>query len=138
MSNGISYKLVVATGGVAFAIIAVFAYLMLDAQRRQLLAEVERSANQLSETIKSSTHYDMLHNRSESVHRIINTIGAQEGIEKVRIFNKEGEIIHSTDPGDLGHMVDQHTEACDMCHALDKPLERVPASERTRIFTAAS
>jgi two-component system NtrC family sensor kinase len=136
--NGISYKLIVATCGVAFAIIAVFAYLMLDAQRRQLLAEVERSANQLSDTIKSSTHYDMLHNRSESIQRIINTIAAQEGIEKVRIFNKDGEIIRSTDPGDLGHMVDQHTEACDMCHAVDKPLERVPASERTRIFTAAN
>jgi two-component system NtrC family sensor kinase len=136
--NRISYKLIVATGGVAFAIITVFAYLMLDAQRQQLLAEVERNANQLSDTIKSSTHHDMLLNRSESVHRIINTIGAQEGIEKVRIFNKEGEIILSTDPGDLGQMVDQHTEACDMCHAADKPLERVPASERTRIFTAAS
>ncbi len=138
MWNRISVKLIVATCGVAFAIITIFAYLMLEAQRRQLLAEVERSANQLSETIKSSTHYDMLLNRSESVHRIINTIGAQEGIEKVRIFNKEGEIIRSTDPGDIGQMVDQHTEACDMCHAADKPLERVPASERTRIFTAAS
>jgi two-component system NtrC family sensor kinase len=136
--NRISYKLIVATGGVAFAIITVFAYLMLDAQRRQLLAEVERNANQLSETIKSSTRHDMMLDRPESVHRIINTIGAQEGIEKVRIFNKEGEIILSTDPGDLGHMVDQHTEACDMCHTADKPLERVPASERTRIFTAAS
>ncbi len=136
--KGISSKLIVATGGVAFAIIAVFAYLILDAQRRQLLAEVERSANQLSETIKRSTHHDMLLNRPQSVHRIINTIGAQEGIEKVRIFNKEGEIILSTEPGDLGQMVDQHTEACDMCHAADKPLERVPASERTRIFTAAS
>ena len=138
MRSGIRYKLIVATCGVAFAIITIFAYLMLQAQRRQLLAEVERSANQLSETIKSSTHYDMLLNRSESVHRIINTIGAQEGIEKVRIFNKEGRIIRSTDPGDIGQMVDQHTEACDMCHAADKPLERVPASERTRIFTSAS
>jgi two-component system NtrC family sensor kinase len=136
--NKISYKLILATGGAAFAIIAVFAFLMLEAQRRQLLTEVERSANQLSETIKSSTHHDMLLNRSESVHRIIKTIGAQEGIEKVRIFNKEGEVILSTDPGDLGRMVDQHTEACDMCHAADQPLERVPASERTRIFTATS
>jgi two-component system NtrC family sensor kinase len=100
--------------------------------------EVERSANQLSETIKSSTRHDMLLNQSESVHRIINTIGEQDGIEKVRIFNKEGAIILSTDPGDLGRMVDQHTEACDMCHAADEPLERVPASARTRIFTAAS
>ena len=138
MWKRISYKLIAATGGVAFAIIAVFAYLMLDAHRQQLLAEVERSASLLSETIKSSTRHDMLLNRSESVHRMINTIGAQEGIEKVRIFNKEGEIIRSTDPGDLGRMVDQHTEACDMCHAADEPLERVPASERTRIFTAAS
>jgi len=87
MWNRISYKLIVATGGVAFVIIAVFAYLMLDAQRRQLLAEVERNANQLSETIKSSTRHDMMLDRPESVHRIINTIGAQEGIEKVRIFN---------------------------------------------------
>jgi two-component system NtrC family sensor kinase len=134
----ISSKLIVTTGSVAFVIIAVFAYLILDAQHRQLLVEIERSANQLSETIKSSTRQDMLLNRSESVHRIINTIGAQEGIEKVRIFNKEGEIILSTDPGDLGGMVDQHTEACDMCHAADEPLERVPASARTRIFTAAS
>jgi two-component system NtrC family sensor kinase len=136
--NRISYKLIIATGGVTFVIITVFAYLMLDAQHRQLLVEIERSANQLSETIKSSTRHDMLLNQSESVQRIINTIGEQEGIEKVRIFNKEGEIILSSDPGDLGGMVDQHTEACDMCHAADEPLERVPASERTRIFTAAS
>ena len=138
MWNRISFKLIVATGGVAFAIITVFAYLILDAQQRQLLSELERGANQLSETIKSSTRHDMLLNRSESVDRIINTIAAQDGIEKVRIFNKEGEIILSTEPGDLGRMVDQQTEACDMCHTADEPLEKVAASKRTRVFTAAS
>ena len=81
MWNRISFKLIVATGGVAFAIITVFAYLILDAQQRQLLSELERSANQLSETIKSSTRHDMLLNRSESVDRIINTIAAQDGID---------------------------------------------------------
>jgi two-component system NtrC family sensor kinase len=136
--NRISFKLIVATGGVAFAIITVFAYLILDAQQQQLLSELERSANQLSETIKSSTRHDMLLNRSESVDRIINTIAAQDGIEKVRIFNKEGEIILSTESGDLGRMVDQQTEACDMCHAADEPLEKVAASKRTRVFRAAS
>ena len=47
MWNRISYKLIVATAGVAFAIITVFAYLMLDAQRRQLLAEVEEEPPQV-------------------------------------------------------------------------------------------
>jgi two-component system NtrC family sensor kinase len=80
----------------------------------------------------------MLLNQRESVHRIINTIGKQEGIEKVRIFNKEGEIIFSTDSLDVGKMVDKKTEACYACHAADQPLERLPISERTRIFQASA
>ena len=67
----------------------------------------------------------MLLNQRESVHRIITTIGKQPGIQKVRIFNKDGTIILSTDPADTGHMVDIHAEACDGCHAANKPLERL-------------
>jgi two-component system NtrC family sensor kinase len=137
MRTRISYKLITAVGMVAIVIIGVFAYLILDSQQQQLLANLELSANQLSETIKSSTRDDMMLNQPEAVHRIISTIGAQEGIEKVRIFNKEGEIILSTDSLDTGHMVDKETEACYMCHAADRPLDKVPISERTRIFQSA-
>jgi len=137
METRISYKLITAVGVVAIVIIGVFAYLILDSQQQQLIADLELSANQLSETIKSSTRDDMMQDQPEAVHRIINTIGAQEGIEKVRIFNKEGEIILSTDSLDIGHMVDKETEACYMCHAADQPLEKVPISERTRIFHSA-
>ncbi|MCI0691079.1 ATP-binding protein [candidate division KSB1 bacterium] len=134
----ISYKLIAAVGGVAVAIIGIFAYLILNAHQRQLIAELERNAHQLSETVKSSTKYDMLLNQRESVHRIINTIGGQEGIEKVRVFNKDGAIIFSTDSADVGHMVDKQTESCYACHAADQPLERLSISERTRIFRAGS
>jgi two-component system NtrC family sensor kinase len=72
------------------------------------------------------------------MHRIINTIGKQKSIEKIRIFNKEGEIIFSTDSLDTGKMVDKQTEACYACHAADQPLERLSVSERTRIFRAGS
>lgn len=136
MTSKISYKLIAAVAGVALVIIGVFAFLMLRAQQQQLVAELERSAHQLSETVKSSTKYDMLLNQRESVHRIINTIGEQQGIEKVRIFNKEGAIIFSTDTLDLGKMVDKNAEACYACHAADQALERLPIAERTRIFKA--
>jgi two-component system NtrC family sensor kinase len=66
------------------------------------------------------------------------TIGGQEGIEKVRVFNKEGAIIFSTDSLDAGKMVDKKAEACYACHTADRPLERLPISERTRIFRTAS
>ncbi len=132
----ISHKLIIAVVVVALALLGVFAYLILTTQRAQQLKELERSAHQLSETVKSSTKYDMLLNQRESVHRIINTIGAQPGIEKVRIFNKEGAIIFSTDTLDVGKLVDKKAEACYACHAADQPLERVPIEDRTRIFQA--
>jgi two-component system NtrC family sensor kinase len=134
MRTRISQKLIVGVGSVAVVIIGFFAYGILDAYKQHLINEVRRSAHQLSETVKSSTHYDMLLNQRESVHRIINTIGKQEGIKKVRIFNKDGAIIYSTDYLDVGQMVDKRAEACYACHAVDRPLERLPILERTRIF----
>ena len=134
MITKISYKLIFAVGGVALIIIGVFAYVILNAHQRQLISELRRSAHQLSETVKNSTRYDMLLNQRESVHRIITTIGKQEGIKKVRIFNKDGAIIFSTDPLDAGQMVDKRAEACYVCHAANQPLERLPIAERTRIF----
>jgi len=134
MRAKISYKLIAAVGGVAALIIGIFAYVILSAHEAQLIRELRRSADQLSTTIKSSTRYDMLLNSRESVHRIITTIGKQPGIQKVRIFNKDGAIILSTDPDDMGRMVDIHAEACDGCHAANKPLERLDIPDRTRIF----
>ena len=136
MQTKVSSKLIAAVGIVAIVIIGIFAYLILQAQQRQLIAELEQNAHQLSETVKSSTKYDMLLNQRESVYRIIQTIGKQEGIEKVRIFNKEGAIIFSTDSQDVGKMVDKRTEACYVCHAADQPLERLSIAQRTRIFAA--
>ncbi len=133
----VSYKIIVAVGGVTVVIIGIFAYLILNAQQRMLIAELELSAHQLSETVKSSTKYDMLLNQRESVYRIINTIGSQSGIQKVRIFNKEGTIINSTDPTDIGKMVDKKAEACYACHAAGRALEKLPISETTRIFPAS-
>lgn len=136
MKSKISIKLIFAVASVTITISGVFSYFIIDSQQKAMVAQIEHNANQLSETIKSSTKYDMLLNRREHVHRIINTIGKQEGIEKVRIFNKEGEIIYSPDSTDIGKMVDKRAEACYACHAADQPLEQLSIPERARIFTA--
>ena len=126
MQFKISYKIITAVGGVTVAIIGIFAYLNLKAQKDQLNAELERSAHQLIETVKSSTKYDMLKNQTDVLYHTINAIGRQNGIEKVRIFNKEGRIIFSTEAADVGKMLDKKEEACYACHAADQPLQRLP------------
>lgn len=134
MKNKIVYKLILAVGSVTVVIIAIFSYLIISSQKEALIAQVEHNAHQLSETIKGSARYDMLLNHREGVHRIIDTIGKQDGIENVRIFNKVGEIIYSPDKADIGTMVDKQAEACYACHAEDQPLERLSITERTRVY----
>lgn len=134
MFNRIGFKLTVGVGITTILIIGVYAYINIQSQTEVLLAEVERHANQLSETIKKSTHFDMLANRREGIYNIINTIGKEPGIQEVRVFNKPGEIIYSAKEEDIGKMLDKKAEACYACHAADEPLDRLTIDERTRVY----
>jgi two-component system NtrC family sensor kinase len=130
----IGTRVIVGVAVVTAATIGGLAVLILRAHRAELVAELTRGANQLSETIKSSTHDDMLENRRDRLHRQIETIGRQEGIERVRIFNKDGRIMFSSDPREIGTALDKNAEACYACHAVGAPLERLPIQARARIY----
>jgi len=135
MLNKISYKLILAVGGVTITTIVIFSYFIIESQHKAMIEQLEQTSSRCSETIKSGTKYDMLLNQREHNYRIIETIGEQEDIEKIRIFNKLGEIIFSTDKNEINHMVDKKAESCFGCHVEDAPLEKLSIPERTRIFT---
>lgn len=134
MFKKIGFKLIVAVGLTAILIIGIFSFYSIRSHSDALIAEVERHANQLSETVIHSTRYDMLLNQQDRIHKIIETIGKQPGIHDVRVLNKVGEIIYSSHEEDIGKMVDKNAESCYACHAKDEPLQRLPIKERTRIF----
>lgn len=121
-------------GAILVVALGIFTYVSINSQKKQLIGEVLRGASRISETVKRSTRYDMLKYQSEDVHKIIETIGEQEGIEKIRVFNKEGEIMFSTDKKEIGSMVDKKAEACYACHSAERPLEKLPIPERNRIY----
>ena len=134
MRTRIGTQVILGVGLVTALTIGVMSALILRSHRAQLVAELTRGANQLSETIKSSTHYDMLENRRENLHRQIQTIGRQEGIEKVRLFNKEGQIMFSSETAEIGRSLDKRAEACYACHTAGRPLEKLPIPARARIY----
>jgi two-component system NtrC family sensor kinase len=134
MKKMLGAQLIVAVVCASVAILATFSFFVVRAERRAMIAQVQNNAVQLSETIKSATRHAMLVNHRENVHRIIDTIGAQEGIDRVQIFNKEGIIIYSPEPALEGRMVDKRAEACYVCHEADSPLERLHQEDRTRVF----
>jgi two-component system NtrC family sensor kinase len=134
MRSRIGSQLILGVGLVTAATIAITAATFLRAERNQLVAELTRDADRLSETIKNTMHDDMLENRRDNLHRQITNIGRQPGIDRVRLFNKEGEIMFSSNPADAGRTLDKRGEACYACHAEGRPLERLPTTARARIF----
>jgi two-component system NtrC family sensor kinase len=128
---------ILSVGLVTALTIGVTATLVLRAHETDLIDEVYWSADQLGAVIPRSTRYDMLGNRRESLHRQIEAVGEQEGIGVVRVFNKEGRIVFSSDDAEIGTAVDKQAEACYGCHAAGQPLERPPIDLRSRIFTAS-
>jgi two-component system NtrC family sensor kinase len=134
--KSIGAKLILVVGFILISSIGIYAYVNIASQKKQLTDEVLRGALRISETVRRSTRYDMLRDASDDVHQIIETIGEQEGLEKIRVFNKDGQIMFSTDKSDIGEMVDKKAEACYACHSAEKPLERLDMPERSRIFRA--
>jgi len=134
--RSISVKLIVAVGLVTSVTVGTYAALSLKAQRDQLQQQMVWSAQLLSEVIRRSLHDHMLLYQTEQLHRAIDAIGIQEGIERVRIFNGLGEIIYSSDKPEMGTLVDKSAEQCTICHAREQPFTRLNSSERMRVFSA--
>ena len=134
MLKKIGFRLISVVAFTSLIIIGVFAYFNIKSQSHSLIAEVERHANQLGETVVSSTRFDMMLNQRDRIQQTINSIGTQPQIRDVRIINKIGEIIYSSDSTNINKMVDKRAESCYACHAEDKPLEQISITERTRIF----
>ncbi|UCB52007.1 MAG: HAMP domain-containing protein [Candidatus Zixiibacteriota bacterium] len=138
LSKSIGARVILVVGFILILSIGIYAYVNVASQKKQLTEEVMRGAFRISETVRRSTRYDMLKNQSDDVHQIIETIGEQEGLEKIRVFNKDGKIMFSTDKLEIGEMVDKKAEACYACHSAEKPLERLTTPDRSRIFTSRS
>jgi PAS domain S-box-containing protein len=136
--RSLGFKLICSVGVIAVLVIGVYASVSIKTERDQLIQEVIRGANLVSETIKRGLREDMLTYQPERLHRAIDAIGTQEGMEKVRIFNSVGQIIYSSDRTEMGKMVDTSAEQCYACHVKEKPFERLATSARSRIFRGSA
>ena len=63
---------------------------------------MKQSAERITDLILRSTHYEMLRNDREALYNVIQELGSEPGIQRIRIFNKEGRITFSTDAAEVG------------------------------------
>ncbi len=134
--RSLGYKIILSAAIITLVGVGLFTYFNLKAQEEQFIRQVLQGAGQMTDTLKRATRYDMLLNHRDALYNIIETVGGQEGIERVRIFNKEGKITFSSDKKEIDSLVDKQAESCYVCHSKEKPLEKVSSSETSRTFMA--
>lgn len=135
MHKRLALKLIFSLTIIVVLVEGISAYLNTKRQEKELLDAMILGADQLSRSITSATWHAMLADHRSAAYEVMQTIALKQGINKIRIFNKEGYVMFSTDPEDP-KQVDKDAEACAMCHSSLQPLVKVDVPSRARIFRA--
>ncbi|WP_239026908.1 sensor histidine kinase [Geomonas oryzisoli] len=131
-------KLALAIGLVLLCTMALFAYLNLRSLKGLLLQEAISEADHITETIIRTTHNQMLRDDRPLFYKTIEEIGNQQGVERIRLINKTGRIIFSTDDAETGTVLGKHSEVCAVCHGGPELLLTAPSKNRSRRFYGKS
>jgi two-component system, NtrC family, sensor kinase len=138
VSHGISAKLNLLLIGGMMLIFAVLGYLNVRLHRQHLEQNTLLSAERISDVIKHGTTDYMLRNDRDGLYRSIQTLAAEPGMQKIRIFDQEGRITYTTDAAEQSRVVDKRAEACYACHAQSQPLAKLNRPDRFRIYRSAA
>jgi two-component system NtrC family sensor kinase len=134
LTRTIAFRLFLLIASLQTVILFILAYATISIQQSTLMEDLQTSAVRISEVIARSTRHSMMYDRKEDVHEIIRSIGREPGIDGIRVYNKQGEVVFATVAEDLGKRVDLNGEACVICHAGEK-LETPATQEQLRIFS---
>ncbi|HUX60914.1 MAG TPA: ATP-binding protein [Ignavibacteriaceae bacterium] len=132
--NRLSVRLIISISFILVTIFSVYTYIIVKNLDKYLTEARFESAYNISDLIKKSTRYSMLLNRREDVHQIIKTLGTEIGVKNIRIYNKQGLIIFSTDSSEILKKVNVTAEACIVCHNSTIPIQSITNQNKIRIY----
>jgi len=117
------------TGFVVVCCILLYSIMKTDMTNDVITYETNQAR-----TIVKSTRYAMLHDDRESLGNIIDNIGTQENVEHVRIFNKKGFIMFSSNHMETGRLMDKNAAGCVECHSSPVPSATLGDMKQARRF----
>jgi two-component system NtrC family sensor kinase len=130
----LSTRIALPAGFFAAISVAALSWALIRTQREHALEEAVLGSESLAETVLLTIEHEMRVNERDAIREIVRTVGEQEGIESLRIFNKDGRISFASNPADEGKVVDEQAEACVTCHSGPTPLRVLDPENRSWIF----
>ena len=134
MFNRFAAKAIVPVALSLTGFVIVCSLMLYSSIKEGFMRDAVRQETSLADTVVSSTRYTMMTDDRKSLYQIIDSIGTQKGIEHLRIFNKEGVIMFSSNPEELNQVVDKTTAGCIECHSGPEPAVRLGSMQLARRF----
>ena len=107
--------------------------------QRDLVDQLARSTALLADSIQTTAQQAMLEARPEHAYDGLERVGRLEGVHRVRVLDKRGKVVFSTEPSDVGMTIRQDGRACAACHGgRAQPLSRTPARDRAQVLDTAA
>jgi len=85
---------------IVIIVAAVSGLVNVKTEERQQLNTIILGADQLSKGITSATWHAMLDDHREAAYEVMRTIALKQGIDRIRMFNRAGQVMFSTSAED--------------------------------------
>ena len=134
MPRRLARKLMLSITVIVVIVAAVSVWVNVSTEEQQLLRTMTLGADQLSKAITSATWHAMLDDHRAAAYEMMQTIALKQGIDRIRMFNRVGQVMFSTNAEDLQSSVDLKSHTCAMCHAPGAPRYQLDLISRVRVF----
>jgi len=85
---------------IVIIVAAVSGLVNVKTEEEQSVTTIKLGAEQLSKAITSAIWHAMLDNHREAAYQVMQTIAEKQGIDRIRMFNRAGQVMFSTNSED--------------------------------------
>ncbi len=103
------------------AVLAVYAVVSFRSTQEHFLGFVSGEAQRSSGLIRRATHDGMLLNRLDEVQTTIQRLAEGPEVAAIRVYDKQGRIVLSSDTTELGRSIPVDASPCTRCHVARRP-----------------
>jgi len=100
MPRRLARKLMLSITVIVIIVAAVSGLVNIKTEQQQLLDAMIVGADQLSKGISSAIWHAMLDDHREAAYQVMQTIAEKQGIDRIRMFNRSGQVTYSTRSND--------------------------------------
>ncbi|MFI5096978.1 MAG: sensor histidine kinase [Candidatus Acidiferrales bacterium] len=136
MPRRLDFKLILSLTVLIVVISCISGYLNFRTQKDRLVEAMILGADQLSRSITSATWHAMLDDDRKGAYEMMRVIADKHGVDRIRMFNREGRLVFSTDVQEKLGLASPSNEVCISCHGATAILTKPAVDSRVRYATS--